>query len=155
MCCRTNIIVLIRVSVVLPFHKCLRLLRLRLYTVSTPHVNNDAAIVAHISYISLLRCNYYHEYLACDEEDLWTIHITWDWELLSGERLVILLKIAHLQPNGTWETNPVPKYESSCFRKKNRSLGNWSLSVESFFFSSRYQASVSKLIIKLVTWLRW
>ena len=118
MCCRTNIIVLIRVSVVLPFHKCLRLLRLRLYTVSTPHVNNDAAIVAHICYISLLRCNYYHEYLACDEEDLWTIHITWDWELLSGERLVILLKIAHLQPNGTWETNPVPKYESSCFRKK-------------------------------------
>ena len=26
---------------------------------------------------SLLRCNYYHEYLACEEEDLWTIHITW------------------------------------------------------------------------------
>ena len=69
-CCRTSIIVLIRVSVVLPFHKCLRLLRLGLYTVSTRHVDNDAAIVAHICYISLLRCNYYHEYLACDEEDL-------------------------------------------------------------------------------------
>ena len=117
-CCRTSIIVLIRVSVVLPFHKCLRLLRLGLYTVSTRHVDNDAAIVAHICYISLLRCNYYHEYLACDEEDLWTIHITWDWELLSGERLVILLKIAQLQLNGTWETKPVPKYESSCFPKK-------------------------------------
>ena len=114
-CCR--LIVLICVSVVLPFHKCLRLLRLGLYTVSTPRVNNDAAIVAHICYISLLRCNYYHEYLACDEEDLWTIHITWDWELLSGERLVILLKIAQLQLNGTWEMKPVWKYESSCFRK--------------------------------------
>ena len=55
-CCR--LIVLICVSVVLPFHKCLRLLRLGLYTVSTPRVNNDAAIVAHICYISLLRCNY-------------------------------------------------------------------------------------------------
>ena len=114
-CCR--LIVLICVSVVLPFHKCLRLLRLGLYTVSTRHVDNDAAIVAHICYISLLRCNYYHEYLACDEEDLWTIHITWDWELLSGERLVILLKIAQLQLNGTWEMKPVWKYESSCFRK--------------------------------------
>ena len=114
-CCR--LIVLICVSVVLPFHKCLRLLRLGLYTVSTRHVDNDAAIVAHICYISLLRCNYYHEYLACDEEDLWTIHIPWDWELLSGERLVILLKIAQLQLNGTWEMKPVWKYESSCFRK--------------------------------------
>ena len=59
LCCRRNIIVLIRVSVVLPFRKCLRLLRLGLYTVSTPRVNNDAAaIVAHVCYISLLRCNY-------------------------------------------------------------------------------------------------
>ena len=69
-CCRTNIIVLIWVSVVLPFHKCLRLLRLGLYTVSTSRVNNDAAIVAHICYISLLRCNYHYEYLTCEEEDL-------------------------------------------------------------------------------------
>ena len=51
-CCR--LIVLICVSVVLPFHKCLRLLRLGLYTVSTPRVDNDAPIVAHICYISLL-----------------------------------------------------------------------------------------------------
>ena len=57
------------VSVVLPFHKCLRLLRLGLYTVSTPRVDNDAPIVAHICYISLLRCNYYDEYLACEQED--------------------------------------------------------------------------------------
>ena len=58
-CCRTNIIVLIWVSVVLLFHNCLSLLRLGLYTVSTPRVNNDAAaIVAHVCYISLLRCNY-------------------------------------------------------------------------------------------------
>ena len=69
-CCRTNIIVLIWVSVVLSFHKCLRLLRLGLYTISTPPINNDAAIVAHICYFSLLRCNYYHEHLACEEEDL-------------------------------------------------------------------------------------
>ena len=74
-CCR--LIVLICVSVVLSFHKCLRLLRLGLYTVSTPPINNDAAIVAHICYFSLLRCNYYHEHLACEEEDLWTIHISW------------------------------------------------------------------------------
>ena len=65
-----RLIVLIWVSVVLPFHKCLRLLRLGLYIVSAPRVNNDAAIVAHISYIFLLRCNCYHEYLACEEEDL-------------------------------------------------------------------------------------
>ena len=68
-CCRTNIIVLIWVFVVLPFHKCLRLLCLGLNTVSTSRVNNDAAIVAHICYISLLRCNYYYEYLACEEGD--------------------------------------------------------------------------------------
>ena len=68
---------------------------------------------------SLLRCNYYHEYLACEEEDFCEryILVEGDWELLSGERLVILLKIAQLQLNGTWETKPVPKYESSCFRK--------------------------------------
>ena len=60
-CCRTNIIVLIWVPVVLPF--------LGLYTVLTPLVNNDAAIVAHICYDSLLRWNYYHEYLTCEEED--------------------------------------------------------------------------------------
>ena len=69
-CRRTNIVVLIWVFVVLPFHKCLRLLRLGLDTLSTPRVNNDAAIVAHICYISLLRCNYYYEYLACEEGDL-------------------------------------------------------------------------------------
>ena len=39
------------------------------------------------------------------------------WELLSGERLVILLKITQLQLNGIWEAKPVPKYESSCFQK--------------------------------------
>ena len=66
-CCR--LIVLICVSVVLPFHKCLRLLRLGLYTVSTPRVDNDAPIVAHICYISLLICNYYDKYLACEQED--------------------------------------------------------------------------------------
>ena len=50
-------------------HKCLRLLRLDLYTVSTPRVDNDAPIVAQIYYISLLRCNYYDQYLACEQED--------------------------------------------------------------------------------------
>ena len=68
---------------------------------------------------SLLRCNYYHEYLACEEEDFCEryILVEVDWELLSEERLVILLKIAQIQLNGTWETKPVPKYEPSCFRK--------------------------------------
>ena len=66
-CCR--LIVLICVSVVLPFLKCLRLLRLGLYTVCIPRVDNDAPIVAHICYISLLRCNYYDEYLAFEQED--------------------------------------------------------------------------------------
>ena len=100
-CCRTNIIVLIWVSVVLLFHKCSCLLHLRLYTVSTPHVNNDAVIVPHICYISLLRCNYYHEYLACEEEGFSERYVLAEevWELLSAERLVILLKIAHLQLN--------------------------------------------------------
>ena len=90
--CRTNVIVLIWVSVVLPFHKCLRLLRLGLYTVSTPRVDNDAPIVAHICYISLLRCNYYDEYLACEQEDFCERYIKFkgNWELLSGERLAIL-----------------------------------------------------------------
>ena len=90
--CRTNVIVLIWVSVVLPFHKCLRLLRLGLYTVSTPRVDNDAPIVAHICYISLLRCNYYDKYLTCEQEDFCERYIKFkgNWELLSGERLSIL-----------------------------------------------------------------
>ena len=60
---------------------------------------------------SLLRCNYYHEYLVCEEEDFCEqyILVEGDWELLSGEHLVILLKIAQLQLNGTWETKPLPK----------------------------------------------
>ena len=59
-CGRTKIIVLVRVSIILLFHKCLQLLRLGLYTISTLRVDNDSAIVAHICYISLLRCNYYY-----------------------------------------------------------------------------------------------
>ena len=66
-CCR--LIVLICVSVALPFRERLRLLRHGLYTVSSPLVDNDAPIVAHICYISLLRCNYYDKYLACEQED--------------------------------------------------------------------------------------
>ena len=87
-----RLIVLICVSVVLSFHKCLRLLRLGLYTVSTPRVDNDAPIVAHICYISFLRCNYYDEYLACEQEDFCERYIKFkgNWELLSGERLAIL-----------------------------------------------------------------
>ena len=52
---------------------------------------------------SLLKYNYYYEYLACEEEDFCERYILaeGDWELLSGERLVILLKIAQLQLNGT------------------------------------------------------
>ena len=59
-------------------------------------VNNDAAIVANVCYISFLRYNYYHEYLASEEEDIseWYISLEGDWELLPGERLVILWKIA-------------------------------------------------------------
>ena len=68
-CCRTNVIVLIWVSVVLPFHKCLRLLHLGLHTLSAPRVDNDAPIAAHICYISLLRCNCYDKYLSCEQED--------------------------------------------------------------------------------------
>ena len=66
-CCR--LIVLICVSEVLPFHKCLRLLRLGLYTISTPRIDNDAPIVAHLCYISLLRSNYYDEHWACEQAD--------------------------------------------------------------------------------------
>ena len=48
---------------------------------------------------SLLKCNYYHEYLACEEEDYCqqSVLVKGNWERLSGERLVILLKIAQLQ----------------------------------------------------------
>ena len=75
---------------------CLRLLRLRLYTVSTPCVDNDAPIVPHICYISLLRCNYYDEYLACEQEEFCERYIKFkgNWELLSRDLLLILLKIA-------------------------------------------------------------
>ena len=93
-CCRLNIIVLIWDSVVLAFHKCLRLLRLGLYTVSIPHVNNDGTILAHICYISLLWCNCYHEYLACEEEDLWTIHITW-----KGLRITVWRALSYFVEN--------------------------------------------------------
>ena len=94
--CKINIIVLIWVFLVFLFHKCLRLLCLGLYTILTLCVNNDAAIVAHICYISLLRCNYYHEYLACVEEDICERYILLegDGELLPGERSVIFWKIA-------------------------------------------------------------
>ena len=45
----------------------------------------------------------YHEYLACEEEDFCERYISaeGDRELLSGECLVILLKIAQLQLKGT------------------------------------------------------
>ena len=56
---------------------------------------------------SFLRCNYYHKYLACEEEDFCERYILFqgDWKLLSEERLVILLKVTR-----TWETKPAPKY---------------------------------------------
>ena len=108
------------------FHKCLRLLRLALYTVSTFRVNNDAAIIAHICYISLLRCNYYHKYLVCEEEDFCERYILFqgDWELLSEERLVILLKVTR-----TWETKPAPKYtfffiNNQKFKQSPRKISN-------------------------------
>ena len=71
--------------------KCLRLLCLGLYNISTPLVDNDAPIVAHICYINLLRCDYYDEYLACKQEDFCERYINFkgNWELLSGERLAI------------------------------------------------------------------
>ena len=52
-----------------------------------------------------------HEYLAYEQKDFCRRYILreGDWELLSGERFVILLKIAQLQLNGTWETKAVPK----------------------------------------------
>ena len=129
-CCRTNIIVLIWVSVVLLFHKHLRLLCLGLYTVSTFRVSNAAAIVAHICYISLLRCNYYHEDLACEEEDFCERYILLegDWELLSRERLVILLKFAQLQLNGTLETKPVPRM--SLLVSKNKWIYNTAIFIK-------------------------
>ena len=68
-CSRTNIILLIWVSVVFLFHKCLRLLCIGLYTVSAHRLYKDAAALAHIFKISLLRCKYYHEYSAFEEED--------------------------------------------------------------------------------------
>ena len=43
---------------------------------------------------SLLRCNYYHEYLACEEEDLWTIHITW-----SGLRFTVWGTLSYFVEN--------------------------------------------------------
>ena len=88
-CFRTNIIVLVWVSVVPLFQKCLRLRRLGLYTFCILLVNNDAPIAAHICYISLLRCNYYCEYLACEEETFGEQYILLkgDCELLSGEHL--------------------------------------------------------------------
>ena len=103
-CCRTNIVVLIWVSVGLLSHKCLRLVRLGLYAISTLRVNHVAAIVAHVCYISLLRCSYYHKYLACEEEDFCERYILLegDWELLSGERLVILQSIHSLNNFGDW-----------------------------------------------------
>ena len=41
---------------------------------------------------SFLRCNYYDEYLACEQEDFCERYIKFkgNWELLSGERLAIL-----------------------------------------------------------------
>ena len=69
---------------------------------------------------SLLRCNYYDEYLACEQEDFCERYIKFKgiWELPPGERFAILLKILQLQLKGTCEATPVLKYESSCFRKQ-------------------------------------
>ena len=41
---------------------------------------------------SFLRCNYYDDYLACEQEDFYELYIKFkvNWELLSGERLAIL-----------------------------------------------------------------
>ena len=60
---------------------------------------------------SLLRCNYYDEYLTCEQEYFCGRYIKFkgNWELLSRERLVILLKTAQLQLNSTWEAKPVLK----------------------------------------------
>ena len=45
---------------------------------------------------SSFRCNYYHEYLACEEEEFCERYILLEgeWELLSAQNLVILLTIA-------------------------------------------------------------
>ena len=74
---------------------------------------------------SLLRCNYYHEYLACEEKDFSERYILLEgeWELLSGERLVILLKISQLQLNGTWKAKPVPKW--SHLVSQNKLIHKW------------------------------
>ena len=44
---------------------------------------------------SLLRCNYYNEYLACEQEDFCERYINFkgNWKLLSGERLAICRKL--------------------------------------------------------------
>ena len=41
---------------------------------------------------SLLRGNYYDEYLACEQDDFCEQYIKfkWNWKLISGERLAIL-----------------------------------------------------------------
>ena len=87
-----RLIVLICVSVVLPFHKCLRLLRLGLYTVSTPRVDNDAPIVAHTCYVSLLRGNYYASIWLVNRKTFVndTLNSRGAEKLLSEERLTIL-----------------------------------------------------------------
>ena len=45
---------------------------------------------------SLKRCNYYDEFLVCEQEDFSKRYIKfkWNWKLLSGERLALLYKIA-------------------------------------------------------------
>ena len=42
--------------------------------------------------LRLLRCNYYDEYLACEQEDIYERYIKFkgNWELLSGEHLAVL-----------------------------------------------------------------
>ena len=52
--------------------------------------------VAHVCYISFLRWNYYHEYLACEQEDFCEgyILVEGDWVRTTVERLVILLKFS-------------------------------------------------------------
>ena len=42
--------------------------------------------------LRLLRCNYYDEYLACEQEDFCERYIKFkgNWELLPGEGLAIL-----------------------------------------------------------------
>ena len=73
---------------------------------------------------SLLRCDYYHEYLACEEEDFSERYILpeGNWELLSGERLVILLKIAQKQLNVTWEASQIRSMSNIVSENKSISL---------------------------------